>query len=266
MEAEGELHGGRAGHYAAPVPTYAVLIPVYNERELFPRLLERLLATAPVAGADGAALERRIVVVDDGSTDGTSDLVRSLHGRPGFLAVVQDRNRGKGAAVRRAFEEALGAGADLFIIQDADLEYDPAEHARVLAPILDGRADAVFGTRFLGDTHRVLYFWHSVANRVISTLSNMMTNLNLTDIECCFKAFTREVAQRIAIKEDRFGLEPELVAKVARMRLSNGAGTRRARVYEVGVSYAGRTYEEGKKITWKDGVSALRCIVKYRFF
>jgi glycosyltransferase involved in cell wall biosynthesis len=239
---------------------------VYNERRLFPLMLERLLATPVVRAPDGAPLERTIVVVDDGSTDGTADLVRGLADRPGIVPVVHDRNRGKGAAVRTGFEHALGAGADFLIIQDADLEYDPGEHAQVLAPILDGRADAVFGSRFLGDAHRVLYFWHSVANRFISTLSNMMTNLNLTDIECCFKAFSREIASKITIQEDRFGLEPEIVAKVARLRIDTPDGRRRARVYEVGVSSAGRTYEEGKKITWKDGVSALRCIVKYRFF
>jgi glycosyltransferase involved in cell wall biosynthesis len=245
---------------------YAVLIPVYNERELFPRLLKRLLGTPPVWGPDGTPLERLVIVVDDGSTDGTRELVAALAGRPGIIPIIQERNRGKGAAVRTAMERALAEGADILLIQDADLEYDPGEHQRVLAPILDGRADAVFGSRFIGDTHRVLYFWHWVANRFISTLSNMMTNLNLTDIECCFKAFTREVAERITIREDRFGLEPELVAKVARLRLDRSGRSVKARVYEVGVSYAGRTYEEGKKITWRDGVSALRCIVKYRFF
>ena len=245
---------------------YAVVIPVYNERRLFPLMFERLVSTPVVRAPDGTELERLIIVVDDGSSDGTTELVRGLEGRPGVVAVVHERNRGKGAAVRTGFEHALGAGVDLLLTQDADLEYDPGEYAKVLGPILDERADAVFGSRFLGDAHRVLYFWHSVANRFISTLSNMMTNLNLTDIECCFKAFSREVASKIRIEEDRFGLEPEIVAKVARLRLSGPEGARRARVYEVGVSYAGRTYEEGKKITWKDGVSALRCIVKYRFF
>jgi glycosyltransferase involved in cell wall biosynthesis len=256
-------------HFRYPLPVrYAVIIPVYNERDLFPKLLDRLLATPPVTTPDGTPLERVIVVIDDASTDGTRDLVAALKDKPGIVPATHDRNRGKGAAVRTGFEIALAQApaVDLLLIQDADLEYDPADHAKVLAPILDGRADAVFGSRFLGDTHRVLYFWHSVANRFISTLSNMMTNLNLTDIECCFKAFTREVAQRITIREERFGIEPELVAKVSRMRLDRDARRLHARVYEVGVSYAGRTYEEGKKITWKDGISALRCIVKYRFF
>ena len=171
--------------------------------------------------------------------------------------------------MRAGFDAALALGADIVLIQDADLEYDPRDHAKVLEPIIDGRADAVFGSRFLGDTHRVLYYWHAVANRFITMCSNMVTNLNLTDIECCLKAFTRPVIERIRLEEDRFGIEPELVAKVGRLRLPAGeagrGGTHAARVYEVGVSYAGRTYEEGKKITWRDGVSALRCIAKYGF-
>lgn len=248
---------------------YAVIIPVYNERVLFPQLFDRLRSTPPPADAAGTPLERLIIIVDDGSTDGTREMVGALQGQPGVVVILQDRNRGKGAAVRAGFERALSGSdgpVDILLIQDADLEYDPAEHARLLAPIIDGRADAVFGSRFLGDTHRVLYFWHSVANKVISTLSNMMTNLNLTDIECCSKVFTREVAERISIREDRFGIEPELVAKVSSLRLDRQGRKTHARVYEVGVSYAGRTYEEGKKITWKDGISALRCIVKYRLF
>jgi len=220
------------------------------------------------------------VVVDDGSTDGTRDYVLSLRERPGVHCVLHDRNQGKGAAVRTGFHAALASGVDIVLIQDADLEYEPRDHARMLEPILDGRADAVFGSRFLGETHRVLYYWHSVANRLITQFSNMVTNLNLTDIECCLKAFSRRTAEQITIRENRFGVEPELIAKVARLRLPNddspamhnasGAVARktdrRARVYEVGVSYAGRTYDEGKKITWQDGVSALRCIVKYGLF
>lgn len=240
---------------------YAVVIPVYNEAALFPQMLSRLVATpAPAREAWGRTLERLVVVVDDGSTDGTRELVAALRGRPGFVVVLQDRNRGKGAAVRAGFAAALEGGAEALLIQDADLEYDPRDHERLLAPIVDGRADAVLGSRFLGETHRVLYFWHSVANRVVTLCSNMLTNLNLTDIECCLKAFTRDAAAGITIREDRFGIEPELVAKLARLRLEGG---RPARVYEVPVSYAGRTYEEGKKITWRDGVAALGCIVKY---
>lgn len=242
---------------------YAVIIPVYNERDLFPRLIERLVAT-PTPERPGATLERTVIIVDDASTDGTRALVQQFQGKPAFEVILQQRNQGKGAAVRAGLASALRAGADILLIQDADLEYDPKDHARVLEPILDGRADAVFGSRFLGETHRVLYYWHSVANRAITLLSNMATNLNLTDIECCLKAFSRPVAERLTIEEDRFGIEPELVAKVARMRMGPGSGTgARARVFEVGVSYAGRTYEEGKKITWRDGVWAVWCIVKY---
>ncbi|MBC7835286.1 MAG: glycosyltransferase family 2 protein [Phycisphaerales bacterium] len=264
--------------------TYAVVIPVYNERELAPKLLARLDDTPPAiipergravstdprtADAKGS-LERLIIVVDDASTDGTRPFVESLRNRPGYHVVLHPNNRGKGAAVRAGFARAIELGADVLLIQDADLEYDPADHQRVLEPILDGRADVVFGSRFLGETHRVLYYWHYAANRLITLLCNMATNLNLTDIECCFKAMRREVAETITIEEDRFGIEPELVAKVSRVRLprADGGGgysdsTMRARVYEVAVSYSGRTYEEGKKITWRDGVRALVCIFKY---
>ncbi|MBL8760526.1 MAG: glycosyltransferase family 2 protein [Phycisphaerae bacterium] len=234
-------------------------MPVYNESRLLGRVMERFDAVPPPHG-----LERRLVIVDDGSTDATPELVRALATRPDVVARLHERNMGKGAAVRTAWRAALEAGAEIVLIHDADLEYDPADHAGVLAPIVDGRADAVIGTRFLGATHRVLYYWHSVANRFITTASNMLTNLNLTDIECCTKALTRRAAERITIEEDRFGLEPELIAKLARLRLAGPDGADHpARVYEVPVSYAGRTYAEGKKITWRDGVSALRCIVKY---
>lgn len=253
--------------------SYAVVVPVYNERELLPKALKRLLDTPPARGADGAALERRVIVIDDGSTDGTRELVDQLRlqpPRPGVQAVLHARNLGKGAAVRSGFAAALGGlgsmnPADVVLIHDADLEYDPADHERLLAPIVDGRADVVLGSRFLGETHRVLYFWHSVANRGLTLLSNALTNLNLTDIECCSKALVRRVAEKIRIEEDRFGVEPELVAKVAKMRLVEGSPphVRHVRVYEVGVTYAGRTYDEGKKITWRDGFAALACIVKY---
>ncbi len=245
---------------------YAVVIPVYNERTLFPLLIERLLRTPVPAHPDGAtSLDRLVVIVDDGSADGTRDFLKSLDSRPGILVALHDRNQGKGAAVRTGFARALQAGADIVLVQDADLEYDPRDHAPVLMPILEGRADAVFGSRFLGQAHRVLYFWHSIANRFITFASDVFTNLNLTDVECCFKALTRDVAAQIVIQEDRFGVEPELAAKVARARLTEPASgaPRRARVYEVAVSYAGRTYEEGKKITWRDGVAALWCILKY---
>lgn len=257
-----------------------VIIPVYNESRLAPRLLERLLQTPPPTFTlqtderrpqqHQTPITRRVYLVDDASTDGTRQWAQSLTSDPAGLVrvLLHDRNMGKGAAVRTGLAAALadGEACDIVLIQDADLEYDPADHARLLAPILDGRADAVVGTRFGGEAHRVLYYWHSVANRAISTFSNMLTNLNLSDIECCLKAFTREVAQQITIEEPRFGIEPELIAKLARatVRRDDHAGAlHRARIFEVAVSYAGRTYAEGKKITWRDGVSALRCIVRY---
>ncbi len=234
-------------------------MPVYNEADLLPRVIDRFDAVAPPHG-----LERRLVLVDDGSSDATPALVKQLAPRPDVITRLHERNQGKGAAVRTAWRAALDAGADIILIHDADLEYDPADHTDLLAPIIDGRADAVIGTRFLGAAHRVLYYWHSVANRLITTASNMLTNLNLTDIECCSKALTRRAAERITIEESRFGLEPEIVAKLARLRLPGTDGADRpARIYEVPVSYAGRTYAEGKKITWRDGVSALRCILRY---
>jgi len=233
--------------------------------------VERVLAVPPprLRAGDEARCTRRIVLVDDGSTDGSRNIVKELADLPGVAAVFHVSNRGKGAAIRSGFAAAQGMNADAVLIHDADLEYDPADHEAILRPILDGRADAVIGSRFIGGTHRVLYYWHSVANRIITTLCNMATNLNLTDIECCTKAFRREVAGAIQIEEDRFGVEVELVAKVARMRVptqateSAAATTRPLRVYEVAVTYAGRTYAEGKKITWKDGVHALVCIARY---
>lgn len=244
----------------------AVLIPVYNEKALAPVMLERLLASPPPATPDGAPLERRIYLVDDGSTDGTRDWVAGLKDAR-VRVVLHEKNRGKGAAVRTAMDAALSDQADILLIHDADLEYDPRDHARLVAPLLDGRGDAAIGTRFLGETHRVLYFWHSKANRFITGLSNLFTNLNLTDIECCLKAFSREVAMQLKLRENRFGIEPELVAKLARARIADGAGgSRRARIYEVAVSYAGRTYAEGKKIGVKDGFRAIWCIVRHNLF
>ena len=242
----------------------AVIIPAYNERDLLPLLFARIERTPPPPAPDGTTLTRRVIIIDDGSTDGTADVVRTLAGRPEVLAVYHKHNRGKGAALRSGFRAAIQDGADLAVVQDADLEYDPADHAVALAPILDGRADAVIGSRFIGQTHRVLYYWHAIANRAITALSNALTNLNLSDIECCTKAFTREVLERLDITEDRFGVEPELVARVARLRLPAPDGTLRdPRVYEVAVTYDGRTYADGKKITWRDGLSAVRAIVKH---
>ena len=225
----------------------SIIIPVYNERALLPQVLERVKAVSLPGG-----LEKQIIIVDDGSTDGTRDFLCGLIGRREDTIIhFHEENQGKGGGVRTGLKLATG---DLVLIQDADLEYDPRDYPQLLCPILENKADAVFGSRFIGESRRVLYFWHSVANKVLTLLSNMLSNLNLTDMECCYKVFTREVAQRLTITEPRFGLEPEITAKVAKMG---------ARLYEVPVSYAGRTYEEGKKITWRDGVSALRCIFKF---
>jgi glycosyltransferase involved in cell wall biosynthesis len=224
----------------------SIVIPVYNEERWVAALLDRVLA------ADSCGLAKELVVVDDCSTDGTRDILEAYVARhPEIKLVRQDPNRGKGAALRRGFAEASG---DLILIQDADLEYDPKEYPGLLAPILDGRADVVLGSRFLGGPHRVLFYWHSVGNKALTMLSNMFTNLNLTDMETCYKVFRAPLIKGITLEQDRFGFEPEVVSKVAR------AG---ARIYEVPISYAGRTYEEGKKISWRDGVKALYCVVRY---
>lgn len=253
----------RAPYYPLVVHL-AVVIPVYNEARWVRACIERLHATPPPVTPEGAACTREIILVDDGSTDGTRDLVRAM-GEQGLVTpIFHEANRGKGAAIRTGFLRALDRGAGVVLVHDADLEYDPADHARVLAPILDGRADAVIGSRFIGQTHRVLYYWHYLANRFITTCCNAVTNLNLTDVECCTKAFTGEALRALTLTEDRFGIEIELVAKIARARLARpDAPARRARVYEVAVAYDGRTYEEGKKIGWQDGVAALGCILKH---
>ncbi len=223
----------------------SVVIPAYNEGATIARVIDSV-ERAGVPGVD----EKEIVVVDDASTDETGRVLAGLGERVRVLR--HERNRGKGAALRTGFEAATG---DVVVIQDADLEYDPGDYGRLLGPIVSGDADAVFGSRFAGgESHRVLYYWHSVANRALTTLSNMLTNLNLTDMECGSKAFRREILGRIRIEEDGFGVEPELVAKVAALK---------CRVYEVGVSYRGRTYAEGKKITWRDGFRAVGCIFRY---
>ena len=228
----------------------SVVIPVYNERETLFEIIRRVLAS-PVE------IERELVLVDDFSTDGTRDLYDKLPDEfPGatIRVVKHEVNQGKGAALRTGYKDVKG---DIVIVQDADLEYSPDDYPKLLGPILDGRADVVYGSRFIGgQEHRVLYFWHSVGNRFLTLLSNMFTDLNLTDMETCYKVFRTEVIQSIEIKSDRFGVEPEVTAKIARGKW---------RIYEVGISYSGRSYEEGKKITWKDGVKAILAIVRYAF-
>jgi len=224
-------------------PTLSIVIPVYNEV----RTLDEL-----VARVSGVPVAKEIILVDDGSTDGSRERLRALAKPPEIRVLFHERNQGKGAAIRTGIAAAT---MDLVVIQDADLEYDPQELLLLMKPIIDGKADAVFGSRFIGsEPHRVLYFWHMVVNRILTLLSNLLTNLNLTDIETCYKMFRREIIQSIAIEESRFGVEPELTAKVAKLG---------CRIYEVGISYSGRTYEEGKKIGWRDGVRAIWCILKY---
>ncbi len=243
----GEAACRKLGVY--PIPDgfkLSVVVPVYNEEQWVRELVRRVQAVP---------IPKEIVVVDDCSTDGTRAVLKELEAE-GVRVVYQPHNQGKGAALREGFRHVTG---DVVLVQDADLEYDPAEYPLLLQPILEDRADVVFGSRFIGESHRVLYFWHSVANKVLTTLSNMFTNLNLTDMETCYKVFRREVLQGIALRSNRFGFEPEITAKIARRTPS-------WRVYEVPISYSGRTYEEGKKIGLKDAFSAFFCIVRYWLF
>lgn len=223
----------------------SIVIPVYNEKDTILKVLDR------VRQVD---LPKEMIVVDDCSTDGTRELLESLPAESELQVIFQPENKGKGAALRRGFSAVSG---DIVVIQDADLEYDPAEYPSLIEPILANKADVVYGSRFLGGPHRVLFFWHSLGNRILTTLSNMLTDLNLTDMETCYKVFRAEVLEKIALRENRFGFEPEFTAKVSK---------RKFRIFEVPISYSGRDYSEGKKIGWKDGVAALYFILKYRFF
>lgn len=225
----------------------SIVIPVYNEAETIEAVYRRVATVA----LDN--IEKEIVIVDDGSADGTVEVLKKLESE-GVRILYHERNRGKGAAFRTGLNEVRG---DIILVQDADLEYDPTEYSKLIRPIMDDKADVVYGSRFVGaEPHRVLCSWHYVGNRFLTLLSNMLTNLNLTDMETGYKVFRADVLKRIEIQENRFGFEPEITAKVARMKV---------RIYEVGISYFNRTYEEGKKIRWKDGIRALWCIIKYRF-
>ena len=227
--------------------TLTVIIPCYNERDTIAGIVEAV-ERSPVP-------DKEIIIVDDHSTDGTRDILKNTIAPRVARIIYHERNQGKGAALRTGIAAATG---DIVIIQDADLEYDPQEYPLLIEPILAEKADVVYGSRFMGGRpHRVIYYWHSMGNWFLTTLSNMFTNINLTDMETCYKAFRREVVQSIRIEEDRFGFEPEITAKIAK---------KKCRVYEVGISYYGRTYTEGKKIGWKDGLRAIYCILKYNIF
>jgi glycosyltransferase involved in cell wall biosynthesis len=242
-------------------PKASIVVPVFNERATIEEILRRIQAVN---------VDKEIIIVDDGSTDGTKEIIAALAAgadpnpqpvpQSGALTAdnvrvfFQGQNQGKGAALRRGFQEARG---EIVLVQDADLEYDPQDYFGLIDPIERGLADVVYGSRFLGGPHRVLFFWHSVGNRFLTTISNIFTNLNLTDVWTCYKAFKRELLQGIDLREDRFGFEPEVTAKIAKIN---------CRIYEVPISYRGRTYAEGKKITWKDGISGIWCILRYNLF
>jgi len=223
----------------------SVVMPVYNEKDTLREIVARVLRVE-------TGLECELVAVDDFSTDGTRDILKEF-ADPRVRVFYHEKNMGKGAALRTGFAQATG---DIVLVQDADLEYDPREYPQLLAPILDGRADVVYGSRFLSGPHRVLFFWHYVANRLVTTICNILANLNLTDMETCYKVFKRDILSRITLKSDRFGFEPEVTIKVARLK---------ARIYEVPISYSGRDYTEGKKIGWKDGIAAIWHMLRFKF-
>jgi glycosyltransferase involved in cell wall biosynthesis len=255
IETLGEAVCRKIGIFRVPDDlVLSVVIPAYNEKGSIQEILRRVRAVP---------IRKEIIVVDDCSTDGTREILREIEqGDEDLKVVFHDFNQGKGAALRTGFRHATG---QIVIVQDADLEYDPAQYPQLIQPIVENQADVVFGSRFIGETHRVLYFWHSLANKFLTLLSNTFTNLNLTDMEVCYKVFRREVIQGLQLKSDRFGFEPEVTAKVARFTFPSrdGQPERKCRVYEIPVSYHGRTYREGKKIGLKDGFQALYCILRY---
>jgi glycosyltransferase involved in cell wall biosynthesis len=220
----------------------SVVIPVYNEAKTISELIARV---------QSVPLDKEIIIVDDCSSDGTREVLSGLKGCEGITVLFHERNQGKGAALRTAFKQVKG---DIVIIQDADLEYDPQEYGKLIKPILDGKADAVYGSRFLGGPHRVLLFWHYLGNKMLTLFSNMLTNLNLTDMETCYKVFKASLLKQFSIESNRFGVEPEITTKLAKLK---------CRIYEVDISYSGRDYTEGKKINWKDGIAAFYWIIKF---
>jgi len=224
----------------------SIIIPVYNEKNTVNKIIQQVQNVE-------LDMEKEIILIDDGSTDGTREILKNLE-YPNVKVKLHEKNQGKGSALQTGFSLATG---DFVIIQDADLEYDPREYPVLLTPLLDGRADAVYGSRFLGGPHRVLFFWHYIGNKFLTTLSNMLSNLNLTDMETCYKVFRKEILDKITIKSKRFGIEPEITMKLARQN---------CRIYEVPISYSGRDYTEGKKIGWKDGVAAIFHLFRFRFF
>lgn len=239
-----------------PTETISIVIPLYNEKDTVLELIRRVQATP---------FNKEIIIVDDGSADGSWDVVKDLDGQDGIRVFQHEKNSGKGAALQTGFDKATG---DIILIQDADLEYTPEDYPALIRPILDGKADVVYGSRFLGGPHRCHLYWHYVVNRGLTTLSNIFTNINLTDMETCYKVFRADILKQIKLKSKRFGIEPEITAKIAKLRVRDGHGElhRRCRVYEVPISYFGRDYAEGKKIGWKDGFQAIWCILRYNLF